>query len=63
MRAFGLGAHMSAIAGMPIDATSLVIAPLYLVTYLLAVIVAPVLLLASAIDVAQQRFHMGKGSR
>ena len=62
MRVLGLGGHMSLIAGMPIDATSFVIAPIYLVTYLLAVVVAPVLLLASAIDLAQ-RIHMGAGRR
>jgi len=57
MRTLGLGAHMSVLAGMPIDATSFVIAPIYLVVYLLVVLVAPVLLLAGAIDVAQ-RFHI-----
>ena len=54
MRWLGLGAHMSVIAGMPIDATSFVIAPVYLVVYLLAILVAPVLLLAGLFDVAQR---------
>lgn len=57
MRALGLGAHMSVIAGMPVSASSFVIAPLYLAVYLLAVTAAPVLVIASVID-ALQRFHI-----
>lgn len=52
MRALGLGAHMSILAGMPIDATSYLIAPVYFVVYLLAVTVAPVLAIAGVIDLS-----------
>ena len=53
MRVFGLGAHTSALAGMPVDDSSLAIATIYVVLYLSAVVVAPVLVLAAALERAQ----------
>jgi hypothetical protein len=55
LRALGLAAHTSAIAGMPIDASSLPIAALYVVTYLGAIVLAPILTLAAFLYAALLR--------
>jgi hypothetical protein len=52
LRGLGLAAHTSAITGMPIDAWSLPIAALYVVAYLGAIVVAPILALASLVEAA-----------
>ena len=52
LRALGLVVHTSAIAGMPIDAWSLPIAALYVVSYLGAVVIAPVLAMAGLFESA-----------
>lgn len=54
LHALGLGAHVSAIAGMPLDVWSLPIAALYVVAYLGAVILAPILALASLFEALAQ---------
>jgi hypothetical protein len=46
MRALGMAVHTSAVAGMPVDDSSLALGPLYIAVYLLAVVVAPVLAIA-----------------
>lgn len=50
MRLAGLGVHTSALAGMPPSNSSLVIAPLYIGVYLLAITLAPVLVSASLLE-------------
>jgi len=55
LRALGLAVHTSAIAGMPMDAWSVPIAVLYVVAYLGAIVVAPVLALASLAEAAVVR--------
>ncbi len=52
LRALGLASHTSAIAGMPIHAWSLPIAALYLLAYLGAVVLAPILAMASVVEIA-----------
>lgn len=54
LRALGLAAHVSAIAGMPVDAWSLPIAALYVVAYLGAIVLAPILALASLVELLAQ---------
>lgn len=50
MRAFGLGVHTSAVAGMPVDDSSVFIAPIYIGVYLLAATLAPILAIATVLD-------------
>ena len=50
LRLAGAGDHTSVIAGMPQSPLSIVIGPLYLLTALASVIVAPIVLLASVLD-------------
>lgn len=50
MRASGLGVHTSALAGMPPSELSLVVAPLYILVYLLAITLAPVLVGATVLE-------------
>lgn len=50
MRVAGLGVHTSALAGMPPSEASLVIAPLYIAIYLLAITLAPILVGASVLE-------------
>jgi hypothetical protein len=57
LRALGLSAHLSAIAGMPLDACSLPIAGLYVLAYLGAIVVAPILALASLAEAAALRLR------
>ena len=52
LRALGLVAHTSAIAGMPIEAWSLPIAAVYVLAYLGAVVVAPLLAIAALLELA-----------
>lgn len=55
LRAVGAGEHTSVIAGMPQSPLSIVIGPFYVLTALASVVVAPVVLLAFAIDAAAAR--------
>lgn len=50
LRLAGGGEHTSVIAGMPQSSLSLMIGPLYLLTALASVIVAPIVLLAFVLD-------------
>ncbi len=50
LRALGLAAHTSAIAGMPPSAWSLPIAALYVCSYLGAIVLAPILTLTAILD-------------
>ena len=50
LRALGLGVHTSVIAGMPIDSTSYVLGPIYALSWIAFVTVAPVLALTAAFD-------------
>jgi hypothetical protein len=52
MRWAGLAIHTSALAGMPESAWSLPIAGAYVVAYLAAVVVAPVLVLGVVLEAA-----------
>ena len=45
-----LAVHTSAVAGMPMNASSWVLGPLYIALYLLVVIVAPILTIAGTLD-------------
>jgi hypothetical protein len=56
MRAAGLAAHTSAACGMPLDDRSLTIGPIYIAVYLLSVTVAPILVLASLLELAALRY-------
>jgi hypothetical protein len=47
LRLAGLASHTSALAGMPASAWSLPIAAVYVLAYLAAVVVAPVLVIAT----------------
>jgi hypothetical protein len=58
LRALGLAEHMSAIAGMPASSSSWAIAPLYIVSYFLAVVVAPIVALASVLTVVERGLRM-----
>lgn len=49
-RLAGVAEHTSAIAGMPRDASSWVLGPMYVLLYLLTVTVAPILALTAALD-------------
>jgi hypothetical protein len=51
MRALGLAEHTSAIAGMPVSEASWVVAPLYVLAYLAAVVVAPILAIAGMLQI------------
>ena len=55
MRSAGLGAHLGAIAGMPIDRSSYAIAGLHVVVYLATINVAPVMALAGIFEIAVAR--------
>lgn len=55
MRAAGLGGHLGAIAGMPIDGSSYAIAGLHVVVYLATIIVAPVVALTGIFEFAVAR--------
>jgi hypothetical protein len=52
MRLLGFASHTSILAGMPQSDASFVIGPLYVLLHLSAVIVAPIIALAAAIDAA-----------
>lgn len=59
LRVLGCAEHVSAIAGMPIAPSSIVLGPLHLVFYLAAAILAPILMIAATaealIDLRQRR--------
>ena len=55
LRLAGAGDHASVITGMPQSALSIVIGPLYVLTALASVIVAPVVLLACALNAGANR--------
>jgi hypothetical protein len=57
LRALGLAAHTSALAGMPVDAWSPLLATLYVAVYVLALVVAPIVLLAALLDGALRALH------
>jgi hypothetical protein len=50
LRALGLAAHTSALAGMPVDAWSPLLAALHVGVYALALVVAPIVLVAALLD-------------
>jgi hypothetical protein len=63
MRALGLAEHTSAIAGMPVSPASAILGPLYVVTYLLAVVVAPILAVASVLERGVRSLRRGPAKR
>jgi hypothetical protein len=54
-RSLGLAEHASVIAGMPASPASYVLGPLAIAVHLLAIVVAPVLGLAAALQAAAGR--------
>lgn len=57
MRALGFAEHTSILAGMPVAASSILLGPLYVVVYLLAVVAAPILVLAALFErMARMRY-------
>jgi hypothetical protein len=53
LRALGLAAHTSALAGMPADAWSPLLATLHVAVYALALVVAPIVLVAALLHGAR----------
>jgi hypothetical protein len=51
-RLLGLAEHTAVLAGMPLDDRSWVLGPLHVALYFLAVVVAPVLVLAASAETA-----------
>lgn len=59
LRALGAGAHASILAGMPLSSASWVIGPIHVLFTLAAVTVAPIGVIAAAIDAVARRFRSG----
>jgi hypothetical protein len=57
LRALGLAAHTSALAGMPVDAWSPLLATLHVAVYALALVVAPIVLVAALLEGARRALH------
>jgi hypothetical protein len=53
LRALGLAAHTSALAGMPVDAWSPLLATLHVAVYSLALVVTPIVLVAALLEGAR----------
>jgi hypothetical protein len=58
MRALGLAEHTSFLAGMPLSSASWTLGPLYVATHLVTVILAPILLLAGALELLASRLRL-----
>lgn len=57
LRVLGAGEHASILAGMPLSSASWVVGPLHVLFTLAAVTVAPICVIAAAIDAAALRFR------
>lgn len=59
LRVLGAGEHASILAGMPLSSASWVVGPLHVLFTLAAVTVAPICMIAAAIDAVSLRFRSG----
>jgi len=61
LRALGLGVHTSVIAGMPIDSSSYVLGPIYALSWIAFVTLAPILALTAIFEASWKKRARRRG--